>query len=797
MKGRANPKNIKTSSKKVTKKLDKGGKGNNKLKQKQKQPQKQQQQQQQHKTNNPILHAQQQQIKKDFEHRPINIKKKNANDYSRINADERLEDVDDISYEEYKKSEINTKLRVKDHVFEGGDEYDNFDILGSDDDCFADNIFEFDTTDYGSTDFLSDDQISQFKRQLKKDNVSKEYHLKGGQDNDNNKKKNKKNNDDDDEDDDDENNNKNQTKLSKKEKERIKQEKRLQEAKKIQFKELPAIKKRYWKDTMKQLNSEDHREMRIKIKANVSTSFEGQEIPRPILKFDDQDLPLSMKKFIQFLTTKYPSITAPTPVQSQCWPGILSGQDILSIAQTGSGKTLGYLLPAIPNILEHLRQRKIRRQQMTMQEKLENKKKSNILKNTNMGPMVLIIVPTRELAKQVESSCKPLRSKFNIHSIAIYGGVDANEQKDILGQEHNEIIIATPGRLVDLIQRSKEVVGLLGGVGMLILDEADRMLQLGFGDQLQKISEQIRPDRQTLMFSATFPQTMQDAAKKWLTNPLKIRVKSSSTNQGSTSIISKNVKQVVKPILEKEKSKYLTTFITSIMKKELLLRNRSLILIFVNTIKSVKPILTVIEKMCEQFRERKYKCGAIHGDMKQFERDSVIDNFKSGKISILVATDILGRGIHIGGALRFVINYDFPSSLEQYVHRVGRTGRQGNKGHALTLFTDTPQNTPMARGLIKILEECKQQTSPDLIKLADNFNGIVSNEFDSIKKLLVNQEDEEEEEEAEQSNNYNNNNDDQEMNEEDDDDDDNQYNSDDSDKDDDFNQYNSDDSDQE
>ncbi|KAM9956655.1 hypothetical protein ACTFIR_003381 [Dictyostelium discoideum] len=784
MKGRANPKNVKpTSGKKVTKKLDKGGKGNNKQKLKQQQQQKQKQQQQLPKTNDPILHAQQQQIKKDYQHRPINIKKKHANDYSRVNSDERLEDVDDISYEEYRQSEINTKLRVKDHVFEGGDEFDNFDILNSDDDCFGDNIFEFDTADYGSTDFLSDDQISQFKRQLKKDNISKEYHLKDQNDNNNNnnknKKKNKNNNDDDDEDDeDDENNNKNQTKLSKKEKERIKQEKRLQEAKEIQFKELPPIKKRYWKDTMKQLTSEDHREMRIKIKANVSTSFDGQEIPRPIITFEDQDLPLSMKKFIGFLTTKYPSITAPTPVQSQCWPGILSGQDILSIAQTGSGKTLGYLLPAIPNILEHLRQRKIRRQQMTMQEKLENKKKSKLLKNTNMGPMVLIIVPTRELAKQVESSCKPLRSKFNIHSIAIYGGVDANEQKDILGQEHNEIIIATPGRLVDLIQRSKEVVGLLGGVGMLILDEADRMLQLGFGDQLQKISEQIRPDRQTLMFSATFPQTMQDAAKKWLTNPLKIRVKSSSTNQGSTSIISKNVKQVVKPIAEKEKSKYLTTFINSIMKKELLLRNRSLILIFVNTIKSVKPILTVIEKMCDQFRERKYKCGAIHGDMKQFERDSVIDNFKSGKISILVATDILGRGIHIGGNLRFVINYDFPSSLEQYVHRVGRTGRQGNKGHALTLFTDTPQNTPMARGLIKILEECKQQVSPDLIKLADNFNGIVSNEFDSIKKLLVNQEDEEDNEEE---------NVDQEMNDinqnDDEDDENNNFNSDDSDRD--------------
>ncbi|KAF2078230.1 hypothetical protein CYY_000421 [Polysphondylium violaceum] len=525
--------------------------------------------------------------------------------------------------------------------------------------------------------------------------------------------------------------------MSKKEKAKARLARQLEEAKRIHFQTLAPIKKKFWRDTQKNLTEEDHRNLRIKIKAKVDKSLDSQVVPRPIMSFDDPDLPASMKKYLAFLTNKYPDITRPTPVQSQCWPSILSGEDILSIAQTGSGKTLGYLLPCIPNIIAQLNIRKEGR----LKKLEEQKKNPSILKKSNQGPVVLIIVPTRELAKQVESSCKPLKSKFNIHSIAIYGGVDAQEQKEILGQEHNEIIIATPGRLVDLIQRSKEVVGLLGGVSMLIFDEADRMLQLGFGDQLQKISEQIRPDRQTLMFSATFPHAMQEASTKWLKAPLKIRVKSSSANQESTAIVSKNVKQVAKVIQEKDRTEYLSKFITSIMDRELCLRNRSLILIFVNTIRSVKPLLTAMEKVASAYTKRKYKVGAIHGDMKQNERDDVISDFKSGKISILVATDILGRGIHIGG-LRFVINYDFPTSLEQYIHRVGRTGRQGNKGHALTFFTQIVQNLPMAKGLIRILEECGQQVSTELRAIADSHQGTLDNiEFEKLAQLLKGEED--------------------------------------------------------
>eukprot|EP01132_Coremiostelium_polycephalum_P006136 gene6136-7644_t len=429
------------------------------------------------------------------------------------------------------------------------------------------------------------------------------------------------------------------------------------------------------------------------------------------MSFSDPDIPQSMQTYLEFLQKKYTAITQPTPVQSQCWPSVLSGDDVLTIAQTGSGKTLGYLLPVIPHILTQMKQRTNIKSE-----------KNSLISNSNKGPIVLIIVPTRELAQQVESNCKPLRSKFGIHSLAIYGGIESKGQKDTLGQEHNEIVIATPGRLVDLIQNSAEVVGLLGRVSVLIFDEADRMLQFGFGDQLQKISEQIRPDRQTLMFSATFPKPMQEAASRWLKSPLKIRVKSSSVNQENTAIVSKDVKQVIKVVPEKERTDQLLKFLKMVIDKESLLRNRSLILVFVNQIKSVKPVLSQIEKLLAAQTGRKTRCGAIHGDMKQLERDKIISEFKSGKVTILVATDILGRGIHING-LRFVINFDFPTSLEQYIHRVGRTGRQGNKGHALTYFTNTPQNVPMAKGLVKILEECKQQVAKELVEVAQSFLG--------------------------------------------------------------------------
>ncbi|GAM17498.1 hypothetical protein SAMD00019534_006730, partial [Acytostelium subglobosum LB1] len=632
-----------------------------------------------------------------------------------------LEDVDDISIEEYKKSEINTLKRVRDHVLDHGDALDNFDILDD-----SQTVFTYASDDIASLEILGQDQ-QHLNRGGKRyqgldadlDALENLQQQQAEQAN-------------------------NQQKMGRKEKARRKLEKKLHEAKMIHFKELPPFKRIFWRDTV-HMSDEEQRAIRVRNKVRIeqtllknnsfevsatttetsttttttTTTSENKEkekdkeivIPRPITAFNDRDLPNSMRAYIEFLTKKHQAIKEPTPVQMQCWSAILGGNDVLTIAQTGSGKTLGYLLPAIPHIMAQMKERQMR------------SKEKSVFRNIR-SPIVLVIVPTRELAQQVESVCKPMKSKLGVHSIAVYGGIKAHGQKEILAEEHNEIMIATPGRLVDLIERSHEVAGLLSRVTMLVFDEADRMLQLGFGDQLQKISEQIRPDRQTLMFSATFPKAMQEAAAKWLNQPLKIRVKSSAANEENTSVITKNVRQVVRVVEGKDRFEHLSAFLQMVINKEQLLRNRSLILIFVNQIKNVKPLMNQIEKMLTNMRgaKRSTKVGCIFGDMKQEERDQSINDFKSGKINIMVATDILGRGIHINN-LRFVINYDFPTSLEQYIHRVGRTGRQGNKGHSVTYFVASAQNTPMARGLIRILEECQQQVLPALTEVANNYFG--------------------------------------------------------------------------
>ncbi|EFA85353.1 hypothetical protein PPL_02356 [Heterostelium album PN500] len=614
--------------------------------------------------------------------------------------DGELEDVDDISLAEYRQSEVNTDKRQKDHVYEGGDEYDDFDILNGS----SMPVFEYAADDIASMEILGQDQ----------------QHLNRGG---------RKMRTQEDIDEDNENsiaNNNNIRKMSKKEKAKQKFDKKIKDAKMIHLKQLPSFKRLFWRDTNR-LSAEEQLAIRKKHKIRIefneiktndyvvsTTEKKTTVIPRPITTFEDRDIPKEMAKFIEFLKIKHKSIREPTPVQMQSWSAVLSGNDVLTIAQTGSGKTLGYLLPTIPHIMAQMRAAK--NQQKTAPDGTPIESLSSV-----KGPIVLVIVPTRELAQQVESVCKPLRTKFGIHSLAVYGGIKAHEQKEILSEEHNEIVIATPGRLVDLIERSHQVAGLLSRVTMLIFDEADRMLQMGFGDQLQKISEQIRPDRQTLMFSATFPKPMQEAAGKWLKRHLKIRVKSSTANQENTSVITKNVKQVV-TIVDKAEEKYehFLKFIKSVNDREQSMRNRSLILVFVNQIRKVEPLQKRLEKSLatDKSKKRPTKIGCMHGDMKQEERDQTIKDFKSGKTTVLISTDILGRGIHINN-LRFIINYDFPLSLDQYIHRVGRTGRQGNKGHSVSYFDPTIDKT-MATGLVNILKECDQTVKPDLIELASS-----------------------------------------------------------------------------
>eukprot|EP00299_Pterocystis_sp_00344_P019860 c9818_g1_i1.p1 GENE.c9818_g1_i1~~c9818_g1_i1.p1 ORF type:complete len:700 (+),score=180.76 c9818_g1_i1:477-2576(+) len=377
----------------------------------------------------------------------------------------------------------------------------------------------------------------------------------------------------------------------------------------------------------------------------------------------------------------------PSPVQRQCWPACLTGSDCLVLAEAGSGKTLGYTLPAIPHILA---QRKI------------------VLGD---GPIAVILVPTRELAQQVAAVAKPLRKLFRIRCLACYGGVDSSLQADTL-RSGVEILVCTPGRLLDLL---KIKATNMGRVTYCVLDEADKMLDMGFEDQLNTITKQLRKDRQTLLFSATFPSAVDKAAQQWLLqNRIDIRL---STHK---LFVSPTITQVVHVCSEHKKPRKMLRFIEKLRAKDKveLKRSRSAILVFCNRIKKVKTIASIISKHGE-------RCAYICGEMKQDQRDKVLKEFKNGKVPILVATDVAARGIHIT-RLPVVINYDFPPSLVQYVHRIGRTGRQGALGHAFSFFTRNL--APMAKGLVNLLSRTNQWIDPNLKQMADQ------SERSSVKK---------------------------------------------------------------
>lgn len=335
---------------------------------------------------------------------------------------------------------------------------------------------------------------------------------------------------------------------------------------------------------------------------------------------------------------------APTPIQSQGWPMALSGRDLIGIAATGSGKTLSFILPALIHI----------RAQPYLQ--------------PGEGPICLVLSPTRELANQIQEECRRFGSSSNIRNACLYGGVPKRQQIQDL-RRGAEIVIACPGRLLDLLE---DAYINLRRVTYLVLDEADRMLDMGFEPQIRKIVGQIRPDRQTLMWSATWPKEVQDLAHDFLTNPIQVNV-------GSLGLqVTNHVKQVIKCIREEQKHDELMN----------ILRNkdsRSKALIFTQSKVGADNLTSFL-------RRHGYQALAIHGNKDQRERDYVLSEFKSGRTTIMVATDVASRGIDVKD-IRLVINYDFPMCVEDYIHRVGRAGRMTADGYseglAISFFTDT------------------------------------------------------------------------------------------------------------
>lgn len=330
----------------------------------------------------------------------------------------------------------------------------------------------------------------------------------------------------------------------------------------------------------------------------------------------------------------------PTPIQAEAIPIVLQGRDVMGAAQTGTGKTAGFSLPIIQRLLPHA--------------------------NTSASPArhpvrALILTPTRELADQVADNVKAYSRHTSLRSTVVFGGVDMAPQTAAL-RAGVEIVIATPGRLLDHVQQKTLN---LSQTQILVMDEADRMLDMGFLPDLQRIINLLPKERQNLMFSATFSPEIKKLANSFLKTPVTIEVARSNAT-------AENVTQVLYKVEEEAKRDAVTYII----------RERELrqVIVFSNTKIGASRLARHLEK-------EGVNAAAIHGDKTQAERMAALEAFKQGTIEVLVATDVAARGLDIA-ELPCVINYDLPYNAEDYVHRIGRTGRAGASGDAISLYTD-------------------------------------------------------------------------------------------------------------
>ncbi|ETW03750.1 hypothetical protein H310_05119 [Aphanomyces invadans] len=407
---------------------------------------------------------------------------------------------------------------------------------------------------------------------------------------------------------------------------------------------------------------------------------------RPVLSFKEINFPKHMM-------TSTTGFAKPTPIQSQCWPILTSGRDIIGIAQTGSGKTLAFAIPGLVHISDQVK------------------------KNANLkGPIMLVVAPTRELAIQCADVISVAGTAASISSICIYGGVPKHEQKRQLKQGVH-VVVATPGRLKDLME---EKACSLKHVTYCVLDEADRMLDDGFEKDIRLIIGGCHPERQIAMFSATWPQSIQKLAHEFLTDPVKVTIGSEDLSASA------NVTQIVEVVDEFGRDAKIDGLLRKYHSSR---KNR--VLVFVLYKKEAVRV--------EQMLQRKgWSCTAIHGDKGQQQRMEALDAFKSGQIPLLIATDVAARGLDIPD-VEFVLNYSFPLTIEDYVHRIGRTGRGGKKGISHTFFTNFDK--PKAGELVNLLRESNATVPEELTKFGTHVKkkehklyGAFAKDIDMTKK---------------------------------------------------------------
>lgn len=366
------------------------------------------------------------------------------------------------------------------------------------------------------------------------------------------------------------------------------------------------------------------------------TEFDTTPSEAPVPSF--ADLGLSEEVLSAVADMGY---TAPTPVQAASIPHALDGEDVLAAAQTGTGKTAAFLLPTMNN-LPHVPRSRVRGRVAAQ------------------GPLMLVITPTRELAQQIEEVCRAIARRTGHTSVTVVGGVSYNPQRDKL-KRGCDILIATPGRLQDLIDQG---ACSLDQVQVLVLDEADRMLDMGFLPAVRRIVSYTRDDRQTLLFSATLDEQAVGSITDLVTDPARVEI-APVTSTADT------VEQYVLPVSLESKN----ALLADVLKRE----GSNRVIVFCRTKHRA-------DACSRRLARAGITCAAIHGDRSQAQRERALKAFRSGECDVLVATDVLARGIDISD-VRYVVNFDVPEDPVDYIHRIGRTGRAGEEGWSLTFVT--------------------------------------------------------------------------------------------------------------
>ena len=425
-------------------------------------------------------------------------------------------------------------------------------------------------------------------------------------------------------------------------------------------------------------NDGDISSWRNKNKIVVEAKDKGAEYLLPIRSFSEEAArKAALNPSLLKYCTDTKKFTQPSPIQAQCWPILAQGKHVVGIAETGSGKTLAFAMPALSNL--------------TTKKKIQ----------------MLVLAPTRELAMQSHSVLDEFGALIGLQSMVVYGGVSKADQIRKLKKDCPQCVVATPGRLVDLLNDNSCD---LSYVHYLVLDEADRMLDMGFEEDVRRIIGKCKPKdkRQTAMFSATWPASIQKLASEFLVDPIRVYVgfeaivDENGDQNGINDSLSANkrVSQTVEVIDDRAREQRLKDLLQKYHRSR-----KNLVLVFALYKKEA-------QRLEDNLKRSGWNCCSIHGDKNQQSRTDALADFKSGKCPLLIATDVAARGLDIPN-VEVVINYTFPLTIEDYVHRIGRTGRAGKTGISHTFFQ--PGDKSHAGELQQVMRQAGQSIPDELM----------------------------------------------------------------------------------